>query len=173
MSLKRRIVGEIPHLRRFALSLTRNKDEADDLVQAALERALGRLHLLRQPKSLRPWLFRLMYNLHINTRLRDARVSLLPDSDRIFQSRAVPATQESGLETRSVIAALQWLPAEQRAAISLTAIEELSYQEAADILEIPLGTLMSRLHRARVKLKALVEGSSESHEARARLRRVK
>jgi RNA polymerase sigma-70 factor, ECF subfamily len=173
MSLQRRIVGEIPHLRRFARSLTRNADEADDLVQAVLERALGRLHLLWKPGSLRPWLFRMMYNLHINTRLRDARVSRAAESDRPFLDHAVPATQESRLETRSVIEAIASLPDEQRAAISLTAIEELSYQEAADVLDIPLGTLMSRLHRARTKLKAMMEHPGQHREPAAHLRRVK
>ncbi|WP_282091761.1 sigma-70 family RNA polymerase sigma factor [Epibacterium ulvae] len=149
-----KLVQEIPHLRRFARSLTRDKDEADDLLQATLERALAKKHMLRKPGSLRSWLFRIMYNAHINTRqkasAREVPMDFLEDSPLVV---SVIANQEQQMEVNDILAALYQLPIEQRAAISLTAIEGLSYREASKVLKIPQGTLMSRLFRGRQALR--------------------
>lgn len=170
MRLEERLIREIPHLRRFARSLTRDAADADDLVQSVLERALGRLQLLRKPSSLRSWLFRITYNLHINERIRQRRVPIPMDPSDPALDLAVAPDQLVGLEAQGVVDALYLLPEDQRAAIILTAIEELSYKEAASVLDIPIGTLMSRLYRGRLRLRELTDGVDRGPTV---LRRVK
>lgn len=172
MDLRERTVAEIPHLRRFARALARDRDEADDLVQAALERALPRLGTLRESSRLRAWLLRIVYTTYLNARDRAARAPAAVDPTSEGFGPAVPATQPARLEAQAVIEALGRLSADQRAAIVLTAVEGMNYAEAAEALDVPLGTLMSRLHRGRLRLRALTEGEPVP-EARPRLRRVK
>lgn len=168
MSLHERIIAEIPHLRRFARSLARDANAADDLVQDCLERALGSFPLLRKPASLRAWLFRILYNLHLDAVAAAARGPRWIDDTDIESELVEPPGQEQQLAARSALTCLQRLPAHQRAAIALVAVEDLGYAEAAAVLGIPVGTLMSRLHRGRVRLRALMDGTPQ-----ARVRRVK
>lgn len=169
LSLQESIVREIPHLRRLARALTGDAVDADDLVQTVLERALGRLYLLRKPASLRAWLFRMTYNLHVNDRIRSGRAPIARDPNDGGLEVATPCDQDARLHAKGVINAMQRLPEDQRVAIALTALEELSYKEAAAILQIPIGTLMSRLHRGRQTLRKLTEAPPE----RSSLKRVK
>lgn len=162
------IVAQIPHLRRYARALVGDRTLAEDLVQDCLERAWSRLHLWREGSNLRTWLFAIMHNLYANN-IRSLshrpRLALLDDAATNAPTRA---TQEDGLEVASLNEALQRLPEEQRAVILLVGLEELSYQEAAAALGIPIGTVMSRLHRGRERLRALLTGSGG-----VSLRRVK
>lgn len=147
------LIAEIPHLRRYARSLTRNADDADDLVQGCLERALGRFHLWQPTRRLRPWLFAILRNLYIDTqRHRSNRAPALP-LDELRRPPSQGAGQEDRLAAQAVLAQIDLLPEEQRDAVLLVGVNELSYAEAAQVLGIPPGTLMSRLHRGRARLR--------------------
>ena len=162
---RRLIVDQIPYLRRYARALVGNSVRADDLVQDCLERALGRAHLWRPSGDIRAWLFTIMHNLHANAARRYSRESAavpLTDEAAAISTRA---TQEDRLEVENLVRALTQLPHAQRAALLLVGLEGMSYEEAAAIQGIPLGTLTSRLHRGRERLRELMSGP--------RLRRVK
>lgn len=174
LAFETRLVLEIPHLRRFARSLARDQDEADDLLQTVLERALAKGHLIRKPGSLRSWLFRIMYNSHLNIRQKASSREIATDFQNGTGAVASNyADQERQLEVADVLAALQRLPLDQRAAITLTAVEDLTYAEAAKVLDIPQGTLMSRIYRGRQALRRLTEENGLSEQQRPTLHRVK
>lgn len=154
------IAREIPYLRRCARALARDPDLADDVVQDAVERALRKRHLWRPRGSLRAWLYRLMYNVYVNRRDRPAVERLATSLDSAGESSA-PARQELHVEARDLVEALARLPHDQRAAIVLTGMEGLSYDEAAYVLDIPIGTLRSRIHRGRETLRAAQHGHRE------------
>lgn len=163
------IVEQIPHLRRYARALLRDKIEADDLVQDCLTRAMDRLHLWKPGTNIKAWLFTILHNQHINQAKRRTN---RPDSiaieavhENLNQS---PPDQEFGITVRDINHALDELPNDQRQIILLIGLEGLDYQEAAEILDIPLGTVMSRLNRGRKKMRALME-----HKDAPTLRRVK
>ena len=149
---------EIPGLRRYARALVGNREQADDLVQDCLERAWSRSHLLRSEGELRVWLFTILHNLHV-TGLRKRRRGPVLVSTR-DDDRASPPNQEDSVVISELDRALDALEPEQRGALLLVALEDLSYAQAAAVLGIPLGTLMSRLHRARKRLQACLEGST-------------
>ena len=146
------IAREIPRLRRYALTLTRDPVAADDLVQDTLERAIRKRHLWRRNGSLRGWLYRILYHVFLNQSPRRRRRAREVDLDDAPEPVA-PGSPEAALLRRDIVAAMQDLPAEQRAAIALTAVEGLSYDEAAAALDIPVGTLRSRLSRGRERLR--------------------
>jgi RNA polymerase sigma-70 factor (ECF subfamily) len=169
------IEAEIPRLRRFALALTRDGVLADDIVQDSLERALAAWTTRRSEASLRPWLFAILHNVW---RSRRAREGSRPDSRLLDDSIDEPA--ESGgqwerLELRDLDRALGLLPEEQRSLLLLVVVEGLSYEAAARAQDVPLGTVMSRLMRAREKLRRLTDGEPPhiGDDARPHLRRVK
>jgi len=149
------VVAYIPRLRRYARALVGERSAADDLVQDTLERALNKLHLWKRGTDLRAWLFTVMHNVHIN-QVRSRREYAALDADAL--ELPVRATQDVGLEMRDMERMLARLPVEQREVLLLVVLEDLSYDEAATALGIPIGTVMSRLSRAREKLRALTEG---------------
>lgn len=167
------LAAEIPHLRRYARTLAAHPAEADDLVQDCLERAMRKWQLWRGSARLRSWLFRILHRLYLNRRRdgrhHDAAVPLEAVAERANASNTGPAQ----LEVRDILQGLQTLPAIQREAIVLLAVEDLSYEEAAWVLGIPVGTLRSRLARGREQLRALQEAHPNSEPAPAVLRRVK
>ncbi|HTW28287.1 MAG TPA: sigma-70 family RNA polymerase sigma factor [Acetobacteraceae bacterium] len=167
MSLLSRLEDSIPSLRRYAWTLLRDPAEADDLVQDCLVRALDRLGTVRSEAELRPWLFAILHNLHVSRwrRQRRQRQVAVADADADV---AIPASQPAGVEIRDVLRGIAALPEDQRQIVVLVAVEGLAYAEVAAILGIPVGTVMSRLSRARDRLRAFAEG----HE-RPALRRVK
>ncbi len=166
--LKCLIAAEAPHLRRFAIALTGNREQADDLLQDCLERGLRKRRLWRRRGSLRSWLFRILYRLYLDRRRQPTPE--VNGSDQIVSlSAAQPASQESEVDCQDVLRALAELPAEQRAAILLVALEGFAYDEAADALGVPIGTLRSRLSRGRETLRRARFG----FEPRPKLRRVK
>jgi len=160
---------EIPRLRRYALALVNDAAEADDLVQDCLERAIRKRHLWKRRGSLRSWLYRILYNVFINQSARRNRIrrQITLEAANIVPSE--PARQEKQIVYREIAAAMQNLSKEHRAVIVLTAVEGLPYDEAATVLGIPIGTLRSRLSRAREKLRAIYV----EPEAGVSLRRVK
>jgi RNA polymerase sigma factor (sigma-70 family) len=165
----------VPALRRYALSLMRDRPAADDLVQDCLERAISRWHQRREDGDAKAWVFTILHNLAIN-RLRQAerrgRHVAIDDVDESVVAR--PATQDDALRHRDLMRALNELPEEQRGVLLLVSVEDLSYAEAARVLDIPIGTVMSRLARAREKLRRAVDGTDEAPALLGpRLRRVK
>jgi RNA polymerase sigma-70 factor (ECF subfamily) len=174
--LKWAIAREIPHLRRYARTLLRDTDSADDLVQDCLERALRKRHLWRRTGSLRSWLFRIVFTQYLNGRARRSRAQRTESLDVVEHSAAVPPAQEHRAEAVEVLESLYGLDEDQRAAILLVAVEGMAYDEAADALGIPIGTLRSRLWRGREALRTMMTdrpGRSTAGRGAARLRRVK
>ena len=148
----------IPRLRRYARALVGERVGADDLVQDTVERGWTRLASWRGGSDMRAWLFSIMHNVHID-QVRRPSVS----TESLNEETAMPAAPGSlatGLEMRDMETALRQLPAEQREILLLVALEEMSYDEVAHMLSIPIGTVMSRLSRAREKLRANMEGRS-------------
>jgi RNA polymerase sigma-70 factor (ECF subfamily) len=145
----------VPNLRRYARALTRNRDQADDLVQDCLERALSRRHLWKEDGNTRAWLFTIMHNIHANdTRRHAARPTAAPVEEAGLSQPASQSARIAGLE---MAAALEELPAEQQQVILLVALEGMSYGEIAELLGIAQGTVMSRLSRGRERLRRLME----------------
>lgn len=148
------MLAALPRLRRFALSLTGNRHDGDDLMQATVERVLERG--APQNADLTPWMFKVCRNLWIDelrargVRERAAQTPELAEQPTVSGE----ATAIGELALREVQAALAGLPEEQRAVVSLVAVEGLTYREAADVLDTPIGTIMSRLARARAALAA-------------------
>ena len=163
------IEAAVPALRRYARALTRDVDRADDLVQDCLERAIRKRGLWRPTGPLQAWLFRLLLNIHRN----DARSKRRRGGDHIpldgmgFEP-STPAPQPGHIALAELGRALEQLAPEQREALLLVVVEGTSYADAASILGIPAGTLMSRLGRARAALRTLTGNTEEP-----RLRTVK
>lgn len=178
------IAREIPRLRRYALTMVDDPVAADDLVQDTLERAIRKRHLWRRRGNIRSWLYRILYNLFLDKCAAGARRNgeICLDDAPVLQ---VFPDQEQQAHCRDVAQAMQQLPPDQRAAIALTALEGLSYDEAAEVLDVPIGTLRSRLSRGREALRSLFRGQdlgedgstdynvSAAASSRATLRRVK
>jgi len=158
MTQRDAIIAEIPRLRRYARALTGAQDAADDLVQDTLERALEKWRLWRPGQALRPWLFSIMHNIHVDGRRRDARIDYRDEAE--LQLPEQRASQADGLALRDLDRALALLPAEQREVLLLVGLEELSYAEVARALGIPQGTVMSRLSRARARFRAVLAGEA-------------
>lgn len=152
------VIGQLAALRRYARSLARNSPDAEDLVHDALVRAYERRSTFRSGANLRNWLFAIVRNAHID-RVRSAMSRGQRDSQTAQEAAAsYPAHQEHSVRLAQVREAFMLLPEEQREALHLVAVEDLSYQEAADILDIPVGTLMSRVSRARAALRDFESG---------------
>jgi len=150
----------IPRLRRYARALTADASAADDLVQDTLERALVKQSLWREGSDLRAWLFTVMHNVFIN-QVRSAAVSrTLPLDDSFADQPQLQSTDR--LEIRDLDAALQALPEEQRTVVLLVGLEQMTYEETARVLEVPIGTVMSRLSRGRERLRRLTQGLPET-----------
>lgn len=152
----------VPALRRYARALTRNADLADDLVQDCLERAISRRGLFRPTGPVRAWLFTILLNLHRNARRSSHRRGETVDIDTVPEA-STPAPQPGHIALAEMARAIDILPLEQKEALLLVALEGLPYAEAAAILKIPLGTLMSRLGRARATLRIATGTPSEPH----------
>lgn len=140
------LVACIPRLRRYARALLGDRAAADELVQDTMERGWRRLSTWRRGSDLRPWLFGILHTLY-------------EERQRHGPSGAPPSSQER-LDMRDMQAALQQLPPEQRAVLLLVALEELRYDEVAEVLQIPPGTVLSRLSRARERLRLIMLGQA-------------
>jgi RNA polymerase sigma factor (sigma-70 family) len=153
------IVALLPRLRRFARALSRNQHDADDLTQAAVERALRHREQFRAGTSLASWMFGIMKNAWIDMRRargRRAEVALPEDTG----DHPAVAPIDASTSLWSVSEAMGKLPEEQRLAVALVLVEGMSYKEAAAVLEVPIGTLTSRLARGRTALAAALGDGS-------------
>ncbi|TCS73335.1 RNA polymerase sigma-70 factor (ECF subfamily) [Sulfuritortus calidifontis] len=157
MNRQNELIQHIPRLRRYARALAGDAARADDLVQDTLERALVKLDLWRPGSDLRAWLFTLMHNLFINQLRANGQVHCELD-----EAADVPVSggQVEALAVRDIHAALGRLSTEQREVILLVGLEQFSYADAARVLGLPLGTVMSRLSRARERLREIMEGQT-------------
>lgn len=152
------VVGQLAALRRYAYSLTRDSDEAEDLVHDALVNAFERQATFKRGGNVRNWLLSVVHNSFVD-RLRERKSQARRvEAAAEFTDRIAPAAQDQSLRLKQIKAAFFQLPDEQRDALHLVAIEELSYREAADTLGIPVGTLMSRISRARANLREFEAG---------------
>lgn len=162
------IEESVPALRRYARALTRNADRADDLVQDCLERAIRKQGLWKPTGSLKGWLFRILLNLYRNElRTSRRRGEHVPVETMLVEPSIAPA-QPGRIALAEMAKAIETLGAEQREALLLVVLEGMSYGEAAEVIGIPIGTLMSRLGRARAALRTMTGSADEP-----RLRTVK
>jgi len=172
------IEAHIPGLRRFACALLRgDQQRADDLVQDSLERALSRWHQRRAEGDLRGWLYTILYNRFLTELHRQKRRGAHDALTEVLEAElpTVEGGQHSALEHRDLLRAFAALPQEQRSVLLLIGVEDLSYEEAARILGVPIGTVMSRLSRGRERLRHYMNGDAEGQRGRrnAALRSVK
>jgi RNA polymerase sigma-70 factor (ECF subfamily) len=154
------LVALLPRLRRFARNLTRSPHDADDMVQIAIERAITRADQRQPDARLEGWMFKIVRNAWIDevrSRRRRDKIFAPEEAGEHIGSEAI----EQEVTLMSVQAAMLRLPEEQRVAVSLVLIEGLSYKEAAEVLEVPIGTLTSRLARGREALQVLLGGEGE------------
>ncbi len=168
------IEAHIPGLRRFACALLRgDRQSADDLVQDCLERALSSWHLRRAEGDLRGWLYTILYNQFLSERHRQGRRGVRDASLEAAEAElpGVDGGQHWALEQRDLLRAFGDLPEEQRSVLLLIGVEDLSYREAARVLGVPIGTVMSRLSRGRERLRHYMNGGVDRRNAE--LRRVK
>jgi len=149
--------AEIPRLRRYARALVRDRDRADDLVQDTLMRALAKQHLWEPGTNLRAWLFTLMHNQHVNSVRRPARESVQLDTEEMSGSLIATTDPTASCQLRELDRGLARLPEEQREVILLVGLEGIRYDEAAAILNVPIGTVRSRLFRGRESLRRLMD----------------
>lgn len=162
----------IPSLRRYARALLHHPDDADDLVQDCLERAIGRRHLWGGGATVRPWLFRIMHNLYVNQlrhRRRRPGQEPLPGA---WEEPAAEGAQTARVTLREMESALAGLREEQRQVVVMVAVTGMSYQDCATALGVPVGTVMSRLARGRESLRQVLEGGPAA-PSEPLLRRVK
>jgi len=168
-TVRQELLAMLPRLRRFAYGLTGSADSGDDLVQSACERALTRLHQWQPGTRLDSWMFRIMKNLWLDDTRAGWRREVVTSSEVLEAVRGGDAEAESAvrLELGAVLDHISRLPDAQRTVLLLVSVEGLSYKEAAAILEVPIGTVMSRLARARLTLGQALEPSEPGSRGRA------
>jgi len=149
--------AQIPRLRRYARALLRDVTRADDLVQDTLVRALGKQHLWEPGSNLRAWLFTLMHNQHVNNVRQGRREETAVDFEEISSTLIATTDPTAACQLRELDTALAHLPEEQREVILLVGLEGVRYDEAATILDVPIGTVRSRLFRGREALRRLMD----------------
>ena len=171
-AFRAQLLDAIPRLRRYARSLVFDVHVADDLVQTTLERALAHWHQFDQGRDLLAWLMSIAHNAHLDDIRKQSRVTsveVLPDDAAPLHGGS-SGESDAGLRL-DLLRALQRIPVEQREPLLLVSVEQFSYAECAQILRIPIGTVMSRISRARAALRVMLEGG-ESPAEPARLKRV-
>ena len=157
------LLEQLPHLRRYARALTSEAWSADDLVQDTLERACGKWRLWSVGSDLRAWLLTMMHNLYLNQLRNIPAPSAVVDIDDVAHELSAPALRTD--EAIDLGRCLQRLPAEQRAVLLLVTLEDMGYEQAAKVLGVPVGTVMSRLSRARTRLRELMDGADPAAAA--------
>ena len=163
------VLGQLPALRRYATTLTRHPHDAEDLVQDALVRAYARQEQFDPSRNLRSWLLSILHNAFVDgVRSRNAERRRVEQAADLVAPHFEPS-QDHAVQLAGVLARFAELPEEQRAALHLVTIEGLSYADAAQVLDVPPGTLMSRIGRARETLRRLDAGGSERAAQRLRL----
>jgi RNA polymerase sigma-70 factor (ECF subfamily) len=168
--IRSRLVEEIPRLRRYARTLTRDVTAADDLVQDCLTRALSKSHLWQEGSDLRAWLFTILHNQYVNQVRRSVREGTAAALNDDEPGLTGAPSQDKRIELRDLERALAKLPDEQRSALLLVGMEGMQYEEVAAILDVPVGTVRSRLSRGREALRQLMGIAAERGEPEPRRR---
>jgi RNA polymerase sigma-70 factor (ECF subfamily) len=163
----RSMEAEIPRLRRYARALTRDVAAADDLVQDCLTRGLGKLHLWTEGTDLRAWLFTILHNQYVNQVRRSVREGAAVGLSEAEPQLTRGPDQGRRLELRDLDRAMAQLPGEQRTVILLVGLEGMQYEEVAEIVGVPVGTVRSRLSRGRDALRRLMGAAPDDHHAQA------
>ena len=169
----RLLQSEIPRLRRYARALTRDAARADDLVQSCLVRAIAKEHLWKPGTDLRAWLFTILHNQNVNEVRRSVREGVTVAVEDVAAVLTMAPRAGARLQLRDLERAIRLLPEEQRQVILLVGLEGMRYEEVAAVLDIPIGTVRSRLSRGRDMLRRLMdmkEGGSETALTRAHRR---
>lgn len=166
-AFRQQLIGHIPRLRRYARTLVFDFHRADDLVQNTLERGLTHWHQYDQRRDMAVWLLSIAHNAHMDQLRRDHRLAVLDPGDlQDLQDRGGgDAGADVGLRL-DLVAALARLSAEQRESLLLVCVEQLSYAEVAEVMQVPLGTVMSRVCRARAAMRQLLQGHEDAHAGR-------
>src|SRR6201981_2357485 len=152
----RQLETEIPRLRRYARALTRDVSRADDLVQSCLTRAVAKQHLWQPGTDLRAWLFTILHNQHVNDVRRSVREGVNVAVEEMAPVLTVQSNVMATLQLRDLERAIAKLPQEQRQVILLVGLEGMRYEEVAEVLDVPVGTVRSRLSRGREALRRLM-----------------
>src|ERR1700752_1708416 len=171
-AFRAQLLDAIPRLRRYSRSLVFDVHVADDLVQTTLERALAHWHQFDQGRDLLAWLMSIAHNAHLDDVRKQSRMTsleVLPDDAAPLHGEG-SGQADAGLRV-DLLRALQRIPVEQREPLLLVSVEQFSYAECAQILRIPIGTVMSRISRARATLRAMLDGSAQPG-ATPKLKRV-
>ncbi|HEU5297832.1 MAG TPA: RNA polymerase sigma factor [Burkholderiaceae bacterium] len=167
----------IPSLRRYARAMLRDRDSADDLVQDCLERIINHWKRRRRDEDTRRWVFAIAHNLAVNKLRQETRRGIHVAIEDVDEATMIaPAAQEHRIRHNELMRALDTLPQDQRSVILLISVEDLSYNEAADALGVPIGTVMSRLARGRERLQRALDGElgrAERPQGVPALRRLK
>jgi RNA polymerase sigma-70 factor, ECF subfamily len=167
----RLVEHEIPRLRRYARALTRDSNRADDLVQDTLLRGLAKAHLWQVGTDLRAWLFTIMHNQYVNDIRRAAREEATDDVDHVVSTLAATTDPTASRQLSELDRALGHLSKGQREVVLLVGLEGMSYDEAAKTLRVPIGTIRSRLGRAREALRSLMGINEETKSAERAVQR--
>jgi RNA polymerase sigma-70 factor, ECF subfamily len=154
--LTRLVEQEIPRLRRYARALTHATDRADDLVQDTLVRALAKIHLWQPGTDMRAWLFTIMHHQYVNTVRREARERMTVGIEHVSSTLAAVTDPTARRQLIELDRALALLPEEQREVVLLVGLEGLPYESVAQVLDVPIGTVRSRLSRGRERLRELM-----------------
>ena len=157
------LIIEMPKLRKFAGKLTRNTTEAEDLLQSTLLRALEKKTYFETGTDLFKWSSKIMYNIFVTDYRRKTKFETQYDPEFHIENRSVEPDQQTKLEVKVLAEAMNKMSAEHKEILVLVCVKGMQYQEVADMLEIPVGTVRSRLSRARNQLIALMEGPSSPH----------
>lgn len=166
-SISDQLIAVLPRLRRFARGLTGSAAEADDLVQAACERALTRAHQFQEGTRFDSWMFRITQTIWIDQlRSRNIRKEVMEDEALHVGSDEPSRRVEARLALQEVRAALAQIPPEQRVALLLVTVDGMSYKQAAEVAEVPVGTIMSRLARARLALQVKLEAGAHARRSK-------
>ncbi len=163
-----RVIGHIPRLRRYATAWLHNGADADDLVQDCVERALRQQATLQDPERLGGWLFAILHNLHLSNLRRARRRGATIGLDTLADDLALSAPPEDRNQIRDFARAMASLSEDHRQVLLLVSLEGLTYREIAALLEVPIGTVMSRLARARERLRIALEGGDDQMLRRVR-----
>jgi RNA polymerase sigma-70 factor (ECF subfamily) len=166
--IRHQMIALLPRLRRFARGLAGSRDDADDLVQGACERALRSIDSWQPGTRLDSWMYRILHNLWVDQHRRRRHEAPIEDADLKVGGEDGRRTAESRLELAEVRAQIAALPEPQRDVLVLVCIEDMSYREAAETLSVPIGTVMSRLARARASLAAALADKEPKPAAHAR-----
>jgi RNA polymerase sigma-70 factor, ECF subfamily len=154
--------AQIPRLRRYARALLRDASRADDLVQDTLVRAIAKQHLWQPDTNLRAWLFTLMHNLYVNVVRQSLREGAMVDVEDLSTALIATTDPTVSCQLRELEDAIARLPNEQREVVLLIGLEGVPYEEAAMILRVPIGTVRSRLSRARASLRKALDRDEEA-----------